>query len=154
VKCGEMAALMRIAESLIADKLLTTTAALQGNHRIIQYLSVVVGLFGLAGLIFLVYGAHLWLASYYRADSVAMITGLISLFVSLLFACAIFCIMRKKATVLKSIRADIADALQQTMNAADKYVAEPVQEHPVASTLTAGLAGYVLGKCINERDFF
>jgi hypothetical protein len=141
-----MAPFARIAEQLVADKIIGASAALTGRNEAGRALAAASGFFGIVGLGFFLYAAHLWLADRYSPEMVAALTGALFVGAGLAIALVAYGIVSYKRSVIRRMQADIRHMIAEALECVDEFLTEPVNDNPKTAALAATLAGLAVGR--------
>lgn len=144
-----MAYLARLTESLMAEKFLTAAAVSNGSAKAAQTLVAVAGIFGITGLAFFVYAAHLWLADHYQPDLAAAVTGGLSILLAAICSLIAYGFLQQRRLSMKALRNEIETLAAEILETADEYIGDPIKEHPKTAAAAASIAGYMLGNRMN-----
>ncbi len=137
---------MLIVEKLVLDKASQAYATMTDRSSVGHGLVVASSLFALAGLGFMIFAAHLWLARHYQPDLAAAITGAIALGVSLLIALIAAAIVYFRRNVIIRMQIQARKSIYEVFQAIDESLADPAREHPKTVALAAALAGFFVGE--------
>lgn len=141
---------LQLIEGIMVDKLFGAPAPLSGLEKIGQFLCVLSISFLVAGLVFLVYGAHSWLSIHYSSEGVAsVITGAISLTLSVIIASALFAVIRYHQSRVRKLHKNIANKIKSSLSTLEDELGDPIRENPKTALVIASFLGFLA-----EEKFF
>lgn len=136
-------ALQHIEKTMI-DKLFSAAVPLSGLEKTGQVLCVLSVSFLVAGLLFLMYGAHIWLSIHYSEDITAIITGIISLTFSAAIASVLFAVIYYHKIRARVVRKKIADKIKSSLSILEDELGDPVRENPKTALIIASFLGFLV----------
>lgn len=144
-----MPSALQLIEKLVIDKLVSVPAPLSGVEKTRQFFYVLSAFFLATGLVFLVYGAHSWLSVRYPADVAAIVTGIISIALSVMIAGTLFAVIHYYKTRIKRLRQNITDKIKSSLSTLETELEEPIRDYPKTALVIASFLGFLA-----EDQFF
>ncbi len=141
-----MNGLLKVAEQLVVDRLISNDFPLTGSSKARLSFGALSGLFALAGLCFFIFAAYLWLTSNFAPDVAAALAGLLVMIVSGVLALSGYLIKRYKRKRVEELRDDIRESILEALDVLNDEYGAPVRENPKASVCAASAAGYMVGQ--------
>lgn len=140
---------LQLIERAVIDKLFSAPAPLSGLEKTGQFLCALSVAFLVAGLVFLVYGAHTWLSTHYSEDITAVITGIISLGLSAVIASVLFAVIHYHQTRIRKLRRGITGKIKSSLSTLENELSDPIRENPKTALIIASFLGFLA-----EDQFF
>ncbi len=137
-----MPSALQLIERLMIDKLFSAPAPLSGLEKTKQFLCLLSASFLAMGFVFLVYGAHTWLSAYYSDAFAAIITGLVSLALSVVIAIMHFAAIRYHKARIRTFRKTITDEIMSSISILENELGDPIRENPKTSLIIASVLGF------------
>lgn len=141
-----MAGLMRIAEHVVIDRLVSNGPPLAGKSKIGMAVTAMSGLLFAVGLGFFIYAAYLWLGNLYAADVATLYTSLLTFALSALLMAGVYIAVQLRKQKMKKMKQEVADSIIHTLNEADNELARSVRENPKSAMMVSTLAGFLVGE--------
>jgi hypothetical protein len=141
-----MSYIARIAEQFAADAILRTSLNVTGQNKTSNNLAVAAGVFGLAGMGFVVFSTHLWLATIYEPYIATAMTGGVLLGAGLVIAAFAFGIQQYRKSSIKKIQKEVLTMFHEILDTADDFLSDPVNSNPKSSALIAAISGFLTGQ--------
>lgn len=135
-----------LIERLVTDKIVQATSGVTGRPTASHAFVVAACAFAFVGVGFLIYAAHIWLMNHYAPDLAALLTGSIIMGIALCSLLISAGIVYFRKSVIKKIRHEAKDSIDEILEIVDSFLADPVRENPKAAALAMSLAGFVAGK--------
>ena len=126
-----MNGLLAVAESALANRLVSQDAPLTGRSTVMGALSALTGGTLLIGLGFLIYASHLWFSIHYSPDIAAMATGMVCVGLSLLFTIVMAGLVYYRQYRLRMARQEIKDLGLLLLEETGNEVSEVIKEIPI-----------------------
>lgn len=136
-----MPSALQLIERVVIDRLFSAVVPLSGIQKMGQFFSALSIAFLVAGLVFLIYGAHTWLSLHYGTATAATVTGIISLALSGIIAGIIFAIIHQQKIRAKKLRKEVTDKMQSSLAMLEHELSDPVRENPKTALVIASFLG-------------
>jgi uncharacterized membrane protein len=140
-----MNTVLRIAESMLVDRLISNKAPVTGESKLKLFLVTFSLVTGIAGLALLYYSAYLYLSIIYPMTMVTAIMGVLTLLLSLLGVLTLLGIHKYKMWKMQQIREEVMSIAKEALAIFEKEAAKPVNDNPKSSVLASVMAGYAVG---------
>lgn len=138
-----MAGALQLIERVVIDRLFSAVVPLSGIQKMGQFFSALSIAFLVAGLVFLLYGAHTWLSLHYGQGIAAIATGIMSLALSVIIAGILFAIIHQQKIRAKKLRKEVTDKIQSSLSTLEHELSDPVREHPKTALIIASCLGFL-----------
>ncbi len=138
-----MSGARHLIERIMIDKLLCAPPPLSGLEKIKQFLAALSITFLIIGLVFLVYGAHMWLLLHYNEDMAAIITGLISLALSIVITSMLLGVIYYHKMLVSKMHQKLAEKIKSSLSMLEIELGDPVKENPKMAIIIASLLGFL-----------
>jgi hypothetical protein len=139
-----MSAASHTFDALVKHQLLPSTQPMLEKRILVQGLSALAIFLVLIGIGFLLYGAHTWLAFHYNPQTVAALTGVLSLLVASLVIAVGFSYLAYRQRYIREMRQSMLQKLEALFESLDSEIGGVIQDHPKTSVLLAALIGFFI----------
>lgn len=140
-----MNTVLRIAEGMIVDRLISNKAPVTGESKLKLFLVTFSLVTGVGGLALLYYSAYLYLSTIYTLTVVTAIMGALTLLLSFLCVLTLLGIHKYKMWKMRQIREEVMAIAKEALEMFEKEAAKPVNDNPKSSVLASVIAGYAVG---------
>lgn len=142
----------QLIERIMIDKLFGALVPLSGVEKIGQFFCALSIFLMVAGLVFLIYGAHIWLSIHYSKDMAAIITGIISLALSVIIASILFVVIHYHKIRIKKLHKKIEDKIQSSLLNLENELSEPIRNNPKTALIIASFLGFLAEEQFSEQQ--
>jgi uncharacterized membrane-anchored protein len=146
-----MSAALQLIQGLVIDQLFKAPAPQNGFEKAKTCLSVLSVCFMVAGLVFLIYAAHVWLSAHYSRDIAAAITGLLCVAFSAVLAGIVFAILCYRKARIKAIQRHIPDTIKSLLSTLETELTSPIRENPKTAVIMASILGFLIENQLFEQ---
>lgn len=143
-----MISMLRIAESLILDRLISGQAPLTHKSKFALGMSIIAIFLMVCATGFFVYAAYLWLSLQYEPHVTAVLSGAFALIIVIIMGIGTGLFAMYKKSRIKRFRESVTNDLQDMVaNLADELdIGEYIRENPKTTLGLATLAGYIIAE--------
>jgi energy-converting hydrogenase Eha subunit E len=138
-----MSSAIRSIENILIDGVLNPQGgnAVRNDNISILFLC---GIFICLGLVFLIYGAYLYMLTLYSPQVTAVMTGILSIAIALVMLGFVYLVTKYRSLKAQKTRLKILEGIKSTLSSLDDEVGDPIRNHPKLSVTIAALSGFIL----------
>ncbi len=133
----------QLIERVFMDKLVGAPSPFSGLQNLKKFLCVLSLSFLIFALILLIYGAHIWLSVRYSEDMAAILTGTISLALSMSIASIFLAVLYYQKTHFRKLHEEISDKIKSSLSTLENELGDPIRENPKTAVILASFLGFI-----------